>query len=233
LGLGELTCIDLAFRLIKQHAGISLDMAKLSYDDPRVFDYICKAETVGVFQIESRAQMSTLPRMKPRTFYDIVVEVAIIRPGPIQGDMVHPYLRRRNGEEEVTYPHPKLIPVLERTLGVPLFQEQGMQLVMLAAGFSASDADELRRAMGHKRSHERMAALYDRIVTGMVANGYTEEVAIKIFKQLAAFADFGFAESHAASFALLVYVSAWLKLYYPSQCPADGVLLTIEYHFRR
>ncbi|MFZ1684963.1 MAG: error-prone DNA polymerase [Candidatus Zixiibacteriota bacterium] len=217
LGLGELTCIDLAFRLIKQHAGISLDMAKLTYDDPKVFDYICKAETVGVFQIESRAQMSTLPRMKPRTFYDIVVEVAIIRPGPIQGDMVHPYLRRRNGEEEVTYPHPKLIPVLERTLGVPLFQEQGMQLVMLAAGFSASDADELRRAMGHKRSHERMAALYDRIVTGMVANGYTEEVAIKIFKQLAAFADFGFAESHAASFALLVYVSAWLKLYYPTE----------------
>jgi error-prone DNA polymerase len=130
---------------------------------------------------------------------------------------VHPYLRRRNGEEEVTYPHPKLIPVLERTLGVPLFQEQGMQLVMLAAGFSASDADELRRAMGHKRSHERMAALYDRIVTGMVANGYTEEVAIKIFKQLAAFADFGFAESHAASFALLVYVSAWIKLYYPTE----------------
>lgn len=217
LGLGELTCIDIALKLIQQHKGIEIDLAKLSYEDPKVFDFICKAETLGVFQIESRAQMITLPRMKPRSFYDLVVEVAIIRPGPIQGDMVHPYLRRRNGEEEVTYPHPNLKPVLERTLGVPLFQEQGMQVVMLAAGFTAGEADELRRAMGHKRSHEKMAALYHRIVEGMVKNGYKPEMAEKVFMQLAAFADFGFAESHAASFALLVYVSAWLKLYYPTE----------------
>lgn len=192
-------------------------MTELSYDDPKVYDLLCSADTVGVFQVESRAQMNTLPRHRPRRFYDLVVEVALIRPGPIQGDMVHPYLRRRNGEEEVTYPHPSLKPILKRTLGIPLFQEQGMRVAMAAAGFSPSQADELRRAMGHKRSAERMHALQARLIAGMVRNGIEEEYAFKIFKQLAAFADFGFAESHAASFTLLVYVSAFLKVYYPQE----------------
>ncbi len=159
LGLGMLSLIDYAIQLVKKHHGVTIDPATLGYDDPRVYDLLCTAETVGVFQVESRAQMNCLPRHKPRRFYDLVVEVALIRPGPIQGDMVHPYLRRRNGEEAVTYPHPILEPVLSRTLGIPLFQEQGMQVAMLAAGFTPSQADELRRAMGHKRSHERMEAL--------------------------------------------------------------------------
>jgi len=217
LGLGMLSLIDIAFRLIKEHHGVSLDMAKMSYEDPKVYQLLSTADTVGVFQVESRAQMITLPRHRPERFYDLVVEVALIRPGPIQGDMVHPYLRRRNGEEEVTYPHPSLKPILERTLGVPLFQEQGMQVAMAAAGFSPTQADELRRAMGHYRSSEKMEALRARLVMGMVRNGISEDAALRIFKQLAAFADFGFAESHAASFALLVYVSAWLKVYYPAE----------------
>ena len=217
LGLGMLTLIDIALKLVKENRGILIDPAMLSYDDPKVFDLLCRADTVGVFQVESRAQMNALPRHKPRCFYDIVVEVALIRPGPIQGDMVHPYLRRRNGEEEVTYPHPRLKPILERTLGVPLFQEQGMQVASAAAGFTPSEADELRRAMGHKRSRERMAALGDRLIKGMMRNGIELDAAEKIFNQLAAFADFGFAESHAASFALLVYVSSYLKVYYPQE----------------
>ncbi|MBU0983132.1 MAG: error-prone DNA polymerase, partial [candidate division Zixibacteria bacterium] len=217
LGLGMLTMIDLAIKLVKEHHGIDIDMAKLSYDDPRVYDLLSGADTVGVFQVESRAQMNTLPRHRPRKFYDLVVEVALIRPGPIQGDMVHPYLRRRNGEEAVTYPHPSLEPVLKRTLGIPLFQEQGMRVAVTAAGFTASQADELRRAMGHKRSSEKMDALKARLIAGMVRNGIDEEAACKIFAQLAAFSDFGFAESHAASFALLVYVSSWLKVYYPAE----------------
>ncbi|UCG60995.1 MAG: error-prone DNA polymerase, partial [Candidatus Zixiibacteriota bacterium] len=175
------------------------------------------ADTIGVFQVESRAQMATLPRHRPNCFYDLVVEVALIRPGPIQGDMVHPYLRRRNGEKEVTYPHPCLEPILKKTLGVPLFQEQGMKVAVVAAGFSASEADELRRAMGHKRSWEKMEAISERLILGMVKNGIKFHDAEKIYKQLAAFSDFGFAESHAASFALLVYVSAFLKLYYPAE----------------
>jgi len=216
LGLGMLSLIDIAFKLIEKHHGVTLDMAKLSYDDPKVYQLLSSADTVGVFQVESRAQMNTLPRHRPDKFYDLVVEVALIRPGPIQGDMVHPYLRRRNGEEEVTYPHPSLKPILERTLGIPLFQEQGMQVAMAAAGFSPSQADEVRRAMGHKRSAEKMDALRARLVAGMVRNGIDEEAALRIFKQLAAFADFGFAESHAASFALLVYVSSYIKVYYPA-----------------
>ena len=215
LGLGMLSAIDIAFELIKKHHGVELDMASMRYDDPVVFDLLCSADTVGVFQVESRAQMNALPRHRPRRFYDLVIEVALIRPGPIQGDMVHPYLRRRNGEEEVTYPHPSLKPILERTLGVPLFQEQGMKVAMQAAGFSPSQADELRRAMGHKRSAEKMENLRVRLVAGMVRNGIDENAACRIFKQLAAFADFGFAESHAASFALLVYVSSYIKVYYP------------------
>ncbi len=217
LGLGMLSLIDIAFKLIQEHHGVTVDMAKLSFDDPQVYDLLCSADTVGVFQVESRAQMNALPRHKPRRFYDLVIEVALIRPGPIQGDMVHPYLRRRNGEEAITYPHPVLKPILERTLGVPLFQEQGMRVAMAAAGFSPSEADELRRAMGHKRSAEKMQALQARLIAGMIGNGIEEEYALKIFRQLAAFADFGFAESHAASFALLVYVSAFLKVHYPRE----------------
>ena len=217
LGLGMLTLIDLAGRLVQKHHGVTLDWARLSYDDPKVYDLLCRAETVGVFQVESRAQMNTLPRMKPRTFYDLVVEVALIRPGPIQGGMVHPYLRRRGGSEAVTYPHPKLEPILKRTLGVPLFQEQGMKVAVTAAGFTPSQADQLRRAMGHKRSHEKMEALGLALVEGMVKNGIDQKAAGEIFAQLSAFADFGFAESHAASFALLVYISAYLKVYYPAE----------------
>ncbi|MCK4574510.1 MAG: DNA polymerase III subunit alpha, partial [candidate division Zixibacteria bacterium] len=217
LGLGMLSLIDLALKLVKKHRGVDIDPARLGYDDPKVFDLMCRADTVGIFQVESRAQMNTLPRHKPRCFYDLVVEVALIRPGPIQGGMVHPYLRRRNGEEEVTYPHPKLKPILARTLGIPLFQEQGMQVAVVAAGFTPSQADELRRAMGHKRSKERMDALSDGLINGMIRNGIDLDSAERIFAQLAAFADFGFAESHAASFALLVYVSAYLKVYFPAE----------------
>ncbi|UCD64260.1 MAG: error-prone DNA polymerase [Candidatus Zixiibacteriota bacterium] len=217
LGLGMLSLIDMAFKLVEKHRGVHIDPARLSYDDPKVYELLSTADTVGVFQVESRAQMNTLPRHRPRCFYDLVIEVALIRPGPIQGDMVHPYLRRRNGEEQVTYPHPSLEPILKKTLGVPLFQEQGMKVAVAAAGFSPSEADELRRAMGHKRSREKMAALSDKLIMGMVKNGIRFEAAERIFNQLAAFADFGFAESHAASFALLVYVSAFLKLYYPQE----------------
>jgi error-prone DNA polymerase len=185
-----------------------------------VYDDLCAADTIGVFQVESRAQMNTLPRLKPRCFYDLVVEVALIRPGPIQGEMVHPYLRRKNGQEEVTYPHPSLEPILKRTLGVPLFQEQGMQVAIAAAGFSPGEADQLRRAMGHKRSRERMAAICQKMIDGMAANGIAPDVAQRIFNQINGFADYGFPESHAASFALLVYASAYLKHYYAPEFTA-------------
>ena len=175
-----------------------------------------RADSIGVFQVESRAQMSMLPRLKPHCFYDIVMQVAIIRPGPIQGDMIHPFLRRRNGLEPVTYPHPKLKPILERTLGVPLFQEQGMRMAMEAAGFTAGEADRLRRAMGHKRSRERMVELYPRLVEGMVHNGIPREDADKLYHMLEGFADYGFPESHAASFALLAYASAYVKCHEPA-----------------
>ncbi len=185
-------------------------------DDPATYEMITKADTIGVFQIESRAQMSMLPRMKPRCFYDIVMQVAIIRPGPIQGQMVHPFLRRRAGLEPVTYPHPKLKPVLERTMGVPLFQEQGMRMAIEAAGFSPGEADVLRRAMGHKRSHERMREIFPRLVEGMVANGIDRAAAEQLFHMLEGFADYGFPESHAASFALLAYASAYVKCHFPA-----------------
>jgi error-prone DNA polymerase len=217
LGLGMLSLIDIAFKLIEKTRGKKIDPALLSYDDPKVYDLLCSADTLGVFQVESRAQMNTLPRLRPRRFYDLVVEVALIRPGPIQGDMVHPYLRRRNGEEQVTYPHPSLEPILRRTLGVPLFQEQTMQIAIAAAGFSPGQADALRRAMGHKRSRERMEAISVSLIAGLVKNGIDENTALRIFKQMSAFADYGFPESHAASFALLVYVSAYLKLYFPEE----------------
>jgi len=217
LGLGMLTMIQKALALVRLHRGVAVDLAKLPMTDPAVYDLLCRADTIGVFQVESRAQMNTLPRLAPRVFYDLVVEVALIRPGPIQGEMVHPYLRRRAGLEPVTYPHPSLEPILERTLGVPLFQEQGMQVAIAAAGFTPGEADELRRAMGHKRSHERMAKICDKLVQGMAANGIEPDIARRIFNQISAFADYGFPESHAASFALLVYASAWLKLYYPAE----------------
>jgi len=217
LGLGMLSLIDYAIKLVKERKGIVIEPAHLDYSDPKVYDLLCTADTVGIFQVESRAQMNPLPRMKPRCFYDLVVEVALIRPGPIQGEMVHPYLRRRKGEEPVTYPHPCLEPILERTLGVPLFQEQGMRVAMQASRFTASEADELRRAMGHKRSKEKMEKIRKSLIYGMVKNGIDFESASRIYKQLAAFADFGFAESHAASFALLVYVSAYFKTYFPAE----------------
>ena len=221
LGLGMLTLLQDCLKYIRRTRGVSLDLAGIPVDDQAVYDDLCRADTIGVFQVESRAQMNTLPRLKPRKFYDLVVEVALIRPGPIQGDMVHPYLRRRAGLEPVTYLHPALEPILERTLGVPLFQEQGMQVAIAAAGFSAGDADTLRRAMGHKRSRERMAEICARLLEGMKQNGIPGDVAERIYNQINAFADYGFPESHAASFALLVYASAYLRHYYaPEFCAA-------------
>jgi error-prone DNA polymerase len=220
LGLGILTLMQECVKYIRQTRGVTIDFAQLDMDDAAVYDMLCEADTVGVFQVESRAQMSTLPRLRPRTYYDLVVEVALIRPGPIQGDMVHPYLRRRAGQEPVEYLHASLEPLLERTLGVPLFQEQGMQVAITAAGFTPTEADELRRSMGHKRSRERMAALHDRLIDGMQRNGITGDVAARIVGQLSGFADYGFPESHAASFALLVYASAYLKCHYAPEFTA-------------
>ncbi len=214
LGLGMLTLLQDAQVLVRRTCGDVIDLAEIPKDDPRVFDLLCAADTVGVFQVESRAQMNTLPRLRPRKFYDLVVEVALIRPGPLQGDMVHPYLRRRRGEEDVRYLHPSLEPVLKRTLGVPLFQEQGMKCAVACAGFSAEQADELRRAMGFKRSSSRMARIGADLVEGMRRNGLDESTIERIVRQLTAFSSYGFPESHAASFALIVYASAYLKLYY-------------------
>ncbi len=214
LGLGMLTLLGDAIRTIRRTRGVSIDLAKLPPDDPEVYDMICAADTVGVFQIESRAQMNTLPRVRPRCFYDLVVEVALIRPGPIQGDMVHPYLRRRNGEEPVTYLDPRLEPLLKRTLGIPLFQEQGMKVAITLAGFTPEQADNMRRAMGFKRSHRKMQEVEEDLVEGLQKNGVARDVASKILKYLTAFANYGFPESHSASFALLVYASAYLKRYY-------------------
>ncbi|MBV9666091.1 MAG: error-prone DNA polymerase, partial [Actinobacteria bacterium] len=215
LGLGMLSVLHYTVDLIREHHGVDIDLATIPQED-EVYDMLCKADSVGVFQVESRAQMATLPRLKPRTFYDIVVEVALIRPGPIQGGSVHPYIRRRNGQEEVTFLHPLLEKSLKKTLGVPLFQEQMMQMAIDVAGFTASEADQLRQAMGSKRSHERMERLRDRLYEGMAANGITGEIADIIYDKLAAFANFGFPESHSVSFAYLVYSSAWLKLHYPA-----------------
>jgi len=215
LGLGMLEALHRMVDLIADVHGERIDLSCIPQDDA-VYDMLCCADTVGVFQVESRAQMGTLPRLKPRVFYDLVVEVALIRPGPIQGGSVHPYLRRRNNEEEITYPHPLLKRCLERTLGVPLFQEQLMQMAIDAAGFSAPEADELRQAMSSKRSVERMEALRDRFYAGMEERGITGVVADEVYAKMAAFANFGFPESHSVSFAYLVYSSAWLKLYYPA-----------------
>ncbi len=217
LGLGMLTLLQDCIKYVRATRGVTIDLAQLDTSDQAVYDDLCRADTVGVFQVESRAQMNTLPRLKPRSFYDLVVEVALIRPGPIQGQMVHPYLRRRAGEEAITYPHPSLEPVLRRTLGIPLFQEQGMQVAIVAAGFTPGEADVLRKAMGHKRSHERMAAICQKMIEGMKANGIADDVAHRIYNQINAFADYGFPESHAASFALIVYASAYLRHYYAAE----------------
>jgi len=216
LALGMLTCIHKAFDLARVHYGKELTLADIgANDDPRVYDMICHADTLGVFQIESRAQMSMLPRLKPREFYDLVIEVAIVRPGPIQGDMVHPYLRRRNKEEHVDYPSTEIQTILEKTLGVPLFQEQAMEIAIVAAGFTPAEADELRRSMATFKAKGKVSAFHKKMVDGMVKKHYTEEFANRVFKQLEGFGSYGFPESHAASFALLVYVSSWLKCYYP------------------
>jgi error-prone DNA polymerase len=216
LGLGMLTALHTTFDLMRRHHGVDHDLASIPQEDPEVYDMLCAADSVGVFQVESRAQMATLPRLRPRTFFDLVIEVAIIRPGPIQGGSVHPYIRRRHGQEPVTYLHPLLKPALEKTLGVPLFQEQLMQIAVDVAGFTPADADELRIAMGAKRSHERMARLRSRLMDGMAARDVPCGVAEEIYEKLVAFANFGFPESHSVSFAYLVYASAWVKLRYPA-----------------
>jgi error-prone DNA polymerase len=216
LGLGMLTAIRYAFEAVEQQTGERLTLHGLPDDDPAVYELLCAADTVGVFQVESRAQMATLPRLQPRTFYDIVIEVALIRPGPIQGGSVHPYIDRARGRAPVTYLHPLLEKSLERTLGVPLFQEQLMQMAIDVAGFSPAESDRLRRAMGSKRSMERMEALRGRLVEGMTDRGVPPEVQEEIYDKLKAFADFGFPESHAYSFAFLVYASSWLKVHHPA-----------------
>jgi len=215
LGLGMLTVLHLGVDLIGSHHGVAVDLATIP-QEAEVYDLLSEADTVGVFQVESRAQMATLPRLRPRCFYDLVVEVALIRPGPIQGGSVHPYIRRRNGKEAVTYLHPLLEPCLRKTLGVPLFQEQLMQMAIDVAGFTPAEADKLRQAMSSKRSRERMQALRGRLYEGMGARGITGAVADEIYEKLAAFANFGFPESHSVSFAYLVYASAWMKLHYPA-----------------
>ncbi|WP_369045135.1 error-prone DNA polymerase [Sinomonas sp. P10A9] len=215
LGLGMLAALQYCFDLIDEHFGERWRIEDIPKEEPAVYDMLCRADSVGVFQVESRAQMSTLPRLRPREFYDLVVEIALIRPGPIQGGAVHPYIRRRAGEETIAYPHPLLEPVLARTLGVPLFQEQLMQMAMAIGGCTAEDADLLRRAMGSKRGVEKIGSLKEKLFAGMAANGLSPEEAKGIYTQIAAFADFGFAESHSISFAVLVYASSWLKLHYP------------------
>ena len=216
LGLGALRQVHLCFDLLRAHHKIELTMATIPPDDTATFDMICRGDTVGVFQIESRAQMSMLPRLKPRTFYDLVVEVSIVRPGPITGGMVHPYLRRRNGEEEVTYPHPCLKPVLEKTLGIPLFQEQVMRLAVVAADYTPGEADQLRRDMAAWRKSGQIDHHRDRLVNRMIEKGIEREFAERVFEQIRGFGEYGFPESHAASFALISYVTSWLKQHYPA-----------------
>ncbi|MEQ9524780.1 MAG: error-prone DNA polymerase [Thalassobaculum sp.] len=215
LALGMLSCMKRGFDLLAAHKAIELDLATIPAEDPRTYAMIRKADTLGVFQIESRAQMAMLPRIKPRTFYDLVIEVAIVRPGPIQGDMVHPYLRRREGKEAVVYPKPELEKVLGKTLGVPLFQEQAMRVAIECAGFTAGEADQLRRSMATFKVTGGVSHFRDKLIAGMVANGYEPAFAEQIFKQLEGFGSYGFPESHAASFALIAYASSWLKCHHP------------------
>src|SRR2546430_8556583 len=217
LGLGGLTQLDLCFQLLREHRGVDLSMATIPSGDSAVFDMICKSVTVGVFQIESRAQMAMLPRLKPRNFYDLVVEISIVRPGPITGGMVHPYLRRRSGKETVEYPHPSLIPVLGKTLGVPLFQEQVMRLAVVAADYTPGEADQLRRDMAAWHRSGRMERHHERLITRMQAKGIAPEFAERVFEQIRGFGEYGFPASHAASFALIAYATAWLKCHYPAE----------------
>nr|MCC5640896.1 error-prone DNA polymerase [Nostoc sp. CHAB 5844] len=215
LGLGMLGCMNRAFNLLRDHKGVDVGMADLQDDDPAVYGMIQKADTLGVFQIESRAQMSMLPRIKPKCFYDLVIEVAIVRPGPIQGDMVHPYLRRREGKEKPEYPKPELRAVLEKTLGVPLFQEQAMKVAIVGAGFTPAEADQLRRAMATFKLTGGVSHFYDKLVGGMVERGYPKDFAERTFKQIEGFGSYGFPESHAASFAKIAYASCWMKHHHP------------------
>ena len=215
LGLGMLSALHYAVDLIREHRGYDVDLATIPQEDD-VYAMLCRADTVGVFQIESRAQMATLPRLKPRRFYDLVVEVALIRPGPIQGGSVHPYIKRRNGQEPVTYLHPLLENSLGKTLGVPLFQEQLMQMAIDVAGFTPAESDELRQAMGSKRSAARMERLRERLYEGMAERGIPDDVADEIFHKMKAFANYGFPESHSVSFAYLVYASSWIKYHEPA-----------------
>ena len=217
LGLGGLTQLDLCFGLLREHRGVELSMATIPPEDEATFEMICKGDTVGVFQIESRAQMAMLPRLRPRNFYDLVIEISIVRPGPITGGMVHPYLRRRQGKETVEYPHPSLKPVLEKTLGVPLFQEQVMRLAMIAADYTPGEADQLRRDMAAWHRTGRMERHRERLITRMQAKGIAAEFAERVFEQIRGFGEYGFPESHAASFALIAYATAWLKCHYHAE----------------
>jgi error-prone DNA polymerase len=216
LGLGMLSALTYTFEMVQDWHGVRYDLDAIPKEQPCVYDMLCAADTIGVFQVESRAQMGTLPRLRPRNFYDLAVEIALIRPGPIQGDSVHPYIRRRQGKEPISYPHPSLEGPLKRTLGIPLFQEQLMQLAVAVAEFSPNEADQLRRAMGSKRSRDKIEQMRIRLYDGMAGNGITGPTADAIYEKIQAFAAFGFAESHSISFALLVYASSWLKRHYPA-----------------
>ncbi|RZM20094.1 MAG: error-prone DNA polymerase, partial [Sphingomonas sp.] len=215
LGLGMLGCMNRAFNMLEADKGLRVGLADLQDDDPDVYAMISKADTLGTFQIESRAQMSMLPRMKPRRFYDLVIQVAIVRPGPIQGDMVHPYLRRREGLEKPEYPRPELRAVLEKTLGVPLFQEQAMKVAIVGAGFTPAEADQLRRAMATFKFTGGVSHFSEKLIGGMVERGYPREFAERTFRQLEGFGSYGFPESHAASFAKISYASSWMKHHHP------------------
>jgi len=217
LGLGALTQLDLALRLLRKHHGLDLSMATIPKEDPATYAMICRADTVGVFQVESRAQMAMLPRLRPCNFHDLVIQISIVRPGPISGGMVHPYLRRRNGEEAVEYPHPSLRPVLEKTLGIPLFQEQVMRLAVVAADYSPGEADQLRRDMAAWRVSGHIERHHQQLVTRMKKKGIAAEFAERVFEQIRGFGEYGFPESHAASFALIAYATAWLKCHYPAE----------------
>jgi error-prone DNA polymerase len=218
LALGMLTCIRKALELVNRRRAEKIALHSIPAEDPNVYQMLCASDTIGVFQVESRAQMSMLPRLRPRCFYDLVVEVAIVRPGPIQGNMVHPYLRRRSGLEKPHYPDERVRGILGKTLGVPIFQEQAMRLAIVLANFSPGEAEQLRRAMSAWKSHPGVIATFkEKIVRGMCANGYSVEFAETCLNQIKGFSEYGFPESHAASFALLVYASAWLKRYYPAE----------------
>jgi error-prone DNA polymerase len=228
LGLGILSAIRRALDMTQGdpriHAATAIDrLAKIPAEDPDVYEALCHADTVGVFQIESRAQMSMLPRLKPRIFYDLVVEVAIVRPGPIQGGMIHPYLRRRNGQESPVSPHPCLAAILDRTLGVPLFQEQVMQIAIVGAGYTGGEADQLRRDMAAWKKNGRLERHQARLLDGFAARGISPDFAARLYAQIQGFAEYGFPESHAASFALLVYASSWLKVHHPAAFAASLV----------